>query len=201
MWIEERKVLVEKLRVAKTTLAKVEKEVIRRNVRKMAGNGVNVDRVEEEPTQEVVREKRTDEAEDGGSKVRVVVERLDVWRDGDEVKQLDDAMKGVVARLREIFAQEELMQVPTLKSRQRVDVNREVNLVNGLMHNVVFNTIDQVNKLLYAGSFVVAERLGLMRKRGKRQEKEDSWWKKRIEGNIGRWQKDLSRVEEVRRGS
>ena len=52
-------------------------------------------------------------------------------------------------------------------------MNREVNLVNGLMHNVVVNTIDQVNKLLYAGAFVVAERLGLMRKRGKRQEKEE----------------------------
>ena len=73
--------------------------------------------------------------------------------------------------LREIFAQEEV--VPSLKSRQRMDVNREGNLVNGLMHNVVVNTIDQVNKLLYTGSFVVAERLGLMRKRGKRQEKEN----------------------------
>ena len=109
-------------------------------------------------------------------------------------------MKGVLARLREIFAQEEVVQVPSLKSRQRLDVNREVNLVNGLMHNVVVNTIDQLNKLLYAGSFVVAERLGLMRNMGMRQEKEESWWKRRIEGNIGRWRKDLSRVEEVRRG-
>ena len=56
-----------------------------------------------------------------------MVERLDVWRDGDEVKQLDDTMNGVVlAMLREIFAQEEVVQVPSLKSRQRVDVNREV---------------------------------------------------------------------------
>ena len=101
MWIEERKVLVEKLRVAKTTLAKVEKEVIKRKVRQMGGNGVNVERMEEEPTEDVVREKRMEEAEDdGGPEVRVVVERLDVWRDGDEVKQLDNTMKGVLARLR-----------------------------------------------------------------------------------------------------
>ena len=40
----------------------------------MVGNGVNVERVEEEPTEEVVREKRTDEAKDGGPEVRVVVE-------------------------------------------------------------------------------------------------------------------------------
>ena len=43
-----------------------------------------------------------------------------------------------------------------------------------------------MNKLLYAGSFVVAERLGLMRKKGTRQEKEEPWWKRRIEGNIVR---------------
>ena len=98
-----------------------------------------------------------------------MVERLDMWRDGVEVKQLDDEMKGVLARLREIFAQEMVVQVPSLKSRQWVDVNREMNLGNGVMHNVVVNTTDQVNKLLYAGSFVVAERLGLMIKRSKRQ--------------------------------
>ena len=184
----------------KMKLAKVEMEVIRRNVRKMGSNEVNVERVKEKPREEVVREKRADEVEDGGPEVRVVVERLDVWRDGEEVKQLDDEMKGVLARLREIFAQEEVVQVPSLKSRQRVDVNMEVNLVNGLMHNVVVNTIDQVNKLLYAGSFVVAERLGLMRKSGKRQEKEEPWWKRRIERNIVRWRKDLARVEEVRSG-
>jgi hypothetical protein len=106
----------------------------------------------------------------------------------------------VLARLREIFYQEEVVQIPSLKSRQRANVNREVKLVNGLMHNVVVNTIDQVNKLLYAGSFVVAERLGLMRKRGKREDKEDPWWKRRIEGNIVKWRKDLSRIEELRRG-
>ena len=104
MWIEERKVLMVKLRVAKSTLAKVKKEVIRRNVRKIGSNEVNGDRVEEKPREEVVREKRTDEVED--EEVRVVVERLNVWRDGEEVKQLDDEMKGVLARLSETFAQE-----------------------------------------------------------------------------------------------
>ena len=49
------------------------------------------------------------------------------------MKKLDDAMKGVLARLREIFAQEEVVQLPSLTSRQRVDVNTEVNMVNGLI--------------------------------------------------------------------
>ena len=33
-----------------------------------------------------------------------------------------------------------------------------------------------------------------------RKEKEDPWWKRRIETYIGVWRKDLSRVEELRRG-
>ena len=94
MWIEERKVLIQKVRLAKTTLAKVEKEVIRRSVRKMGSNEVNVERVEEKPREEVVREKRADEVEDGGPGVRVVVERLDVGRDGDEVKQCAGEVEG-----------------------------------------------------------------------------------------------------------
>ena len=32
------------------------------------------------------------------------------------------------------------------------------------------------------------------------EDKEDPWWKRRIEGNIVRWRKDLSRIEELRRG-
>ena len=55
----------------------------------------------------------------------------------DEVKQLDDEMKGVLAMLREIFAQEEVVQLPSLKSRQRVDVKKGVKLVNGCMHNAI----------------------------------------------------------------
>ena len=60
-------------------MVKVEKEVIIRNVRKMGRNEVNVERVAENPREEVVREKRADAVEDGGPEVRVVVERLDVW--------------------------------------------------------------------------------------------------------------------------
>ena len=54
MWIEERKVLIQKLRVAKMTLANLEKEVSWRNVRKMGSNEVNAERVEENPRAEVV---------------------------------------------------------------------------------------------------------------------------------------------------
>ena len=48
---------------------------------------------------------------------------------------------------------------------------------------------------------VVADRLGLMRKRkGKKSEKMKPRWQRRIESSIVEWRKDLSRVEELRKG-
>ena len=53
-------------------------------------------------------------------------------------------------------------------------MNREVRLVNGVIHNVAAWTVSEVNKLLYAWSVVVAERLGMMKERkGERQEKKE----------------------------
>ena len=44
---------------------------------------------------------------------------------------------------------------------------REVNLVNRLASNIKLDRVDvtSVNRLLYAGSFAVCERLDLMKKR------------------------------------
>ena len=54
---------------------------------------------------------------------------------------------------------------------------------------------------MYACSFVVAERMGLTKKgKGERKAKEEPWWKRRIERNIGIWRKDLSQLEELKRG-
>lgn len=54
---------------------------------------------------------------------------------------------------------------------------------------------------MYVGSFVVADRLGLMgRGKGKKSEKMKPRWQKRIESSIVDWRKDLSRIEEFRKG-
>ena len=74
--------------------------------------------------------------------------------------------------------------------------------MNGVAGNlaVFCQSISEVNHLLYACSFVVAERLGLKKKiAGGRKEKEEPWWKRRIEKKVKEWRKDLSRIEELRR--
>ena len=88
--------------------------------------------------------------------------------------------------------------VPSLKSRDQKKVMGKIYLINGLVGNISksCNSISDVNQLLYACSYVVAEELGLMKKKkGERKAKEDPWWKRRIEKNISVWRKDLSQLE------
>ena len=116
------------------------------------------------------------------------VDIVDVWRCGDTVRPLKDEEAQVLARLREVYRSKRKENVPSLKSRDQKKVMEQICLINGLVENVALSckTISDVNYLLYACSFVVAERLGLTRKgKGVRKAKEDPWWKRRIEKNIG----------------
>ena len=137
---------------------------------------------------------------------RVSVSSEVYWKEGNIVStELDCEKRGVLTRLREVYAMEVIGDVPSLKTRNRDGVNREVRLVNGMIHNIETKSVTDVNKLMHAGSYVVAERLGLIRdksgKSGKREKRKDPWWKRRLEANIKRWRADLSRIECVVRGN
>ena len=122
--------------------------------------------------------------------------------EGNEVRPIEDIGKAVVSRLHEVYSSKMKEKVPSLKSRNQAEGKEQIRLVNGVVGNISWQckTISEVNQLLYACSFVVAERLGLTKKRkGGRKEKADPWWKRRIERNITMLRKDLSRLEELRR--
>ncbi len=194
--------LKKRVREAEKRLAKVEMNDIRKKVeREKRGEG-NRERGDLAHHHEAgVCEEANVEANVDG--VRVNVHRIDLWKKGDEVTLLSEEHKKVLARLREVFASEEVVQVPSLKSRNRGETTREVELVEGLLHNLLRKGmgITEVNKVVHSGSVVVAERLGLMKKgKGKRQARKEPWWKRRIEKDITGWRKDLSRVEAVRQG-
>ena len=57
-----------------------------------------------------------------------------------------------------------------------------------------------MNNLLYAGAYVVGEKLGKMKK-NKTNEKQRPWWKRRIQTNIAEQRKDVSRLKERRKGT
>ena len=87
----------------------------------------------------------------------VNVNRLDVVRKGENVRITTKEENKVLKRLREIFKGEEQIEIPSLKSIDKWLVLREVSLVNSLLPNVIFEnvTVTTVNRLMYAGSYVV----------------------------------------------
>ena len=93
-------------------------------------------------------------------------------------------------------------EVPNLRAVERKRLMAEVDLVEGVMHNLLVQgmNVTQVNRLLYAGGAVVAMRLGLKLGAGKKRQAKDPWWKRRIEKSIVMWRGHLSKVEEIRKG-
>ena len=53
---------------------------------------------------------------------------------------------------------------------------------------------------MYAAAYVTTERMGMIKGR-KGRRTEEPFWKRRIKGNIETWRKDLSKIEEIRRGN
>ena len=53
---------------------------------------------------------------------------------------------------------------------------------------------------MYAGSYVVTERLGMMKSKKEQKKDKRPYWQRRLEESISRWRKDLGRIEELRKG-
>ena len=136
----------------------------------------------------------------------VVIEgdRVDTWKDEDgTIRDLSAEEKEVLDLLRKVCDNGKWEEVPNLRAADKRKVAKEVRLVDGVMHNLLWQgmRITEVNRLLYAGGAVVALRIGLKlgaKKRGQAAQKPR--WQRRIEASIVKWQQHLSQVEEIRMG-
>ena len=129
-------------------------------------------------------------------------DRVDVWKRGDEVRELTVEEKEILDKLREVFNSENTREVPSMKSVDRRKVKAEVDLVEGVIHNLVKDgmTVTEVNRLLNAGSYIVADRLGMLKTKGKGRKDKRPYWQRRLEVSIVRWRKDIGRIEELKAG-
>lgn len=61
--------------------------------------------------------------------------------------------------MRRVYGRKEWVEVPGLNTKDRRKVNREMKIVDGLMHNLVKDgmSVSEINRLLYTGSHVVAD--------------------------------------------
>ena len=103
--------------------------------------------------------------------VNVVVERLFTFNGHDGLK-VANVEKSVFENMKRMFGDDEWLEVPNLKTQDRRKVNKEVKILDGLMHNLVKKgmSVTQINRLLYTGAYAVADRLGLIRKKKRKQE-------------------------------
>ena len=117
---------------------------------------------------------------------RVLLHRVDTYSHSGSVRGLLKEEENILSRIREIFTGSNIVDIPSLKDKDRFEVGREVALVNALLHNVFIPDVNvtSVNKLLYAGSYVVCERLGLFKKKVNVLRSKKPWWQRRLETSI-----------------
>jgi len=135
---------------------------------------------------------------------KVVIEAVvDTWLEGDGNKRLlEDDEKEVLELLRKVKNDEEWKEVPNMRAVERKKLMKEVELLEGVMHNLLWQGMEvtEVNRLLYAGGVVVAMRLGLKVGTVKKGKMMKPRWQRRIEKSIEMWRGHLSQVEEIRKG-
>ena len=126
------------------------------------------------------------------AEVCVLVERsVDVcWR-GKEIRLLKDEGKKILKRLREAMLISEKTQLPSLRNVNAKELKKTVELLNSVIHNFITNSITEMNNLLYAGAYVVAGKLGKMKKNKSNEKRKEPYWKKRIQAN--KWRKDVGK--------
>ena len=72
--------------------------------------------------------------------------------------------------------------------------------MNETVKDILTNDITELNSLLCAAVYVVTGRKGMMKEKIVRKN-EEVFWKRRFKRSIENWRKDLSNIEEVRKGN
>ena len=94
------------------------------------------------------------EVEFGGT-LRQLYQKLITFRFDGGLRVANEEEKLVYEKMKMVFEQNELEEVPGLKTQDRRKVDREVMIVEGLMHNLVKDgiSVSEINRLLYVGPF------------------------------------------------
>ena len=71
---------------------------------------------------------------------------------GKEIRLLKDEEKEILKRLRVVMLISGKTQLPLLKKLNAKELKEAVELLNSVMHNVITNSITEMNNLLYAGA-------------------------------------------------
>ena len=120
--------------------------------------------------------------------------------DGFEISEEEQIIK----RIREIMEEckDGDVQIPSIKEVKWNKAKKEIDLVNSIVSEMATENFTEFMRLMQAAGIVIAERLGIHRKAGKKKvgKHKEPWWKRRLESSIKDWRKDLSKLEELKKG-
>ena len=80
----------------------------------------------------------------------------------------------------------ENIKMPALGKVNAKELKVTLEFVKNVIHNVITNSITEMNNLLYAGMYVVAEWLSKMKNNKSNENLREPWWKRRIQANIAK---------------
>ena len=87
--------------------------------------------------------------------------------------------------------------IPSLRFADAFRLKQEKEEVNKAMSSITLNDISNFKNLIEAGATIVCERIGIRKSVKPRQ---GPFWKRRIEIDIARFRKDLSRLDDWFKG-
>ena len=84
--------------------------------------------------------------------------------------------------------------IPSLQSANAIRLKQEKVEVNKVMSSISLNDLSDFKNLVKAGATIVCERMGIEKSVKPQQE---PFWERRIDSNIARLRKDLSRLDDL----
>ena len=112
----------------------------------------------------------------------------------------EDVKESIIQQLHSLLADPSQIQVRPLRHVNRTKLKLETSLVNSCLAGLTPSSITDTNTLLLAGAHVVRERLGEKPTTSKPKERKEPFWKRRIEEKIAQLRKDISHLEEKKKG-
>ena len=109
--------------------------------------------------------------------------------------------EAITEELTNLLANPSAIEVKPLRHVNRKKLTEITSLVNSCIASITTSSITETNTLMLAGAHIVRERLGEKISDGTTEKRKAPLWKRRIEEKIVQVRKDISYLEEMRKGT
>ena len=130
-----------------------------------------------------------------GNEQYETIERVDVDQDNVNLTKQENAL---VRRIKKVLMEGNIRPGMSLRNVNKLELSSETANVNGVLKQFETKNITETRDLLKAAAVVICERLGVKDTPTTRRER--PWRMRRIEGDIRRLRKDLSRLDSWSQG-